>query len=161
MKDINIDEFDIVTLDDEIRVETRCSELLKTFFRELQETAEIEAQEASTMAYSVNYFLSDFVISDRKLNPFKINAKTVKQFGGHWYIVKTLEPNMKELALLLAGVDAFYKYCSEVEVLSHSTYTEIHGACSDLDFFKNRIESFWDIKGDGYNAWKNECSLDH
>jgi hypothetical protein len=151
--------FDIVDLDDEIRVDQACVQLLRTFCRDLIEQQNTSPETAGALASGADYFLREFIIADRRENIFTIAAKRVRQFAGNWYIVKTLEPNMAELAAILQGTQAFYDYCAKTGTVAGERAEQIGRECGQLDFYRERIESFWNIEGDGYQRWESLCSL--
>ncbi len=151
--------FEVKSLEDEIRVDHLCSDFLKHFYRYLVEEKKIQPEEAGSMAYGADYFLKEFIIPDRRENIFLISANRVRQFAGNWYIVKNLEPNMAELSAILQGVEQFYKFCQCLGKVSPELTNSISRECQNLAFYSERIETFWDISGDGYNAWDQACSL--
>ena len=153
------DRFDVGDLADEIRIDQLCHDLLQIFCRELIERRGVAPEGASAAAYGASYFLCEFVIPDRRLNIFAVTDAQVRQFAGNWYIVRNLEPNLAELGDLLAGVAAFYDFCAGIGKVDAETAAAIGRACGDLDAYRQRIESFWAIEGDGYAAWEAACSL--
>jgi hypothetical protein len=153
------DCFDVGDLADEVRIDRLCHDLLQVFCRDLIERRGVAPEEASAAAYGASYFLCEFVIPDCRLNIFAVSAAQVRQFAGNWYIVRNLEPNLVELSDLLAGVAAFYDFCAEIGEVDAKTAATIAQACGDLGTYRQRIESFWAIEGDGYTAWEAACSL--
>lgn len=151
--------FDIENLQDEIRADELTGELLKHFYLHLVEQKNLPVEEASALAYGADYFLRDFIIDDRRENIFGIRAHRVRQFAGNWYIMKNLEPNIQELEGLLAAILFFYRFCAEAGRVDPALPERIAEQCSDLDFYRRRIEDFWNIEDDGYHAWEKECSL--
>jgi hypothetical protein len=151
-------EFDVYTLDDEIRVDALCSDLLRTFYRYLL-GKNIPAGEATALASGADYFTRDFVIARKQKNILDIRPGTVRQFAGNWYIANTLEPNIRELSGHLAGVKAFYGFLRECGIIADEILLAIEKECDDGDYYEDRIESFWEIQGDGYFAWDRECTL--
>lgn len=153
------ENFNITGLEDEIRVDALCRRLLEFFYRDLVEERKLLPEEASALAYGADYFLREYVIPDRGENIFALRPGRVRQFAGNWYIVRTLEPNMAELSSILRGVEAFYAYCQQRGKVSAELGRSVAVECADLDYYRQRIESFWAIEGDGYCAWERECSL--
>ncbi|MDO3376702.1 hypothetical protein [Geoalkalibacter halelectricus] len=152
------DLFDVSDLDDEIRVDALCRRLLRLFYEDLTHNQGLDAEQAAALTYGADYFLRDFVISERLENILRIPAHRVRQFGGNWYIIKNLEPNMEELATQLQGVAAFYRFCARQGHLAADLAEQIAAECDDLPFYRERIESFWAITGDGYQRWDQACS---
>lgn len=155
---IEKNEFDVHTLDDEIRVDALCSDLLRLFYRHLLEI-NIPEGEATSMASGADYFTRDFMVARRQKNILDAEPGIVRQFAGNWYITNTLEPNIRELCGHLEGVRAFYGFLHERGFISDELLLAIEKECDDSDYYKERIESFWEIRGDGYFAWERECTL--
>jgi len=152
------DEFEIKTLDDELRVDDLCRKLLLRFYEHLLHE-QVSPEEASALASSADYFIRDFVIDKMRRNILDEYPHIVRQFAGNWYIINTLEPNMQELSGHLGGILAFYRFLYRAGSVSASYLDTIEKECNELGFYAERITSFCDIKGDGYLAWEQECSL--
>lgn len=150
--------FTVTDLDSEIAVDGRCSELLKQFHQQLL-NEEIDPLEAGQLAHGADYFLRDFIIADRYMNLFTIEPICVRQFAGHWYIIKNLEPNIKELATILQGVAVFYSFLYQNNHISQELSEQIQLETASLDFYNERIDQFWKISDDGYTPWCNACPL--
>lgn len=156
---IQINDFTISNLNDEIRVDSLCQKMLRNFHHHLLNSGEITATEAGSMAGGADYFLRDFVIDSLRCNIFEITARQVRGFAGNWYIHRTLEPNMKELEAILSGIAAFYRYCGRKGWIDAGVSDDIAATCSEHDYFHRRIESFHLLKGDDYPGWCEECPL--
>ena len=157
--DFQPEDFNIRNLDDEIRADQLCHQLLEHFYLDQVNAQGATAEEASALAYGADYFLREFVIGDRRENILAIHAERIRQFAGNWYIVKTLEPNLAELEGVLRGVSAFYAYCARIGKIPTVRAAEIRRAGEDRAYFQERIESFWSLEGNGYVQWEAECSL--
>jgi hypothetical protein len=151
-------EFDQETLDDALRVDRLCQGILKHFYRSLQGEG-LSPEVATRLASSADYYVRDFVVDNRVRNLFEERTGLVRQFAGNWYIVNTLEPDIKELGEHLAGIVAFYRFLHDRKFISSSFFKRMEKECADLSYYESRIESFWAIKGDGYEAWEKACSL--
>jgi hypothetical protein len=151
-------EFEIKTLDDELRVDDLCRKLLLRFYEHLLHE-QVSTGEASALASSADYFIRDFVIDKMRRNILDENPEIVRQFAGKWYIINTLEPNLRELSGHLGGILAFYRFLYRVGSVSAGYLDTIEKECNDLGFYEERITSFWDIKGDGYIAWEQASRL--
>ncbi|MBW6508231.1 MAG: hypothetical protein K0A94_01680 [Desulfuromonadales bacterium] len=156
---IRSDDFFISDLNDEMRVDQQCQALLKNYHQHLLKCGDYTPLEAGAMAGAGDYFLRDFVIDTLRANIFHLAASQVRGFAGNWYIHRTLEPNMKELKVILKGVAAFYHYCAANKWVKKGTSDEIAAVCADLDYFRGRIDSFHALKGDDYPKWCEECPL--
>ena len=155
---IDKEDFNLGTLDDELRVDELCRKLLKRFyFQQLEEG--VTPEQATLYANSADYFVRDYVVAIRQRNLFDETPGLVRQFAGNWYIVNTLEPNMAELSRHLEGIGAFYRFLHSRIHITTRFLEQIEAECADRDYYAGRIESFWGITGDGYLAWERECSL--
>ena len=155
---INKNDFKLGTLDDELRVDGLCKELLMEFYNRLLADG-VAPDLASRLAGSANFFIRDFVISIKGRNIFCETRGLVRQFAGNWYIVSTLEPKGDELAGHLEGIRAFYRYLRSRDLISPAFLELVEAECDDFGYYSGRIDSFWTIVGDGYTAWERECSL--
>ena len=151
--------YDITDLDSEIRTDKLCAALLKNFHQHLLNELKLEPLDAGALAAGADYFLREFLIGGRQENIFSCTPERIKQFGGHWYIIRNLEPNMAELTTMLSGAAGFYQYCANMQLTDPSNAEAITLTCSDLDYFRQRIEDFQAITGDGFAAWEQACPL--
>ncbi len=151
--------YDIETLDDEIRADTRCGELLRHFFNDQCSRKGLAPQQAATLAYGADAFLRDFLIGDLRENCLRPVPGRVRQFCGHWYIVRNIEPNMKELGSFISGILPFYEFCHLHGIIDETTLEFIKDETSRHEEYALRIESFHAIEGDGYDQWRNACPL--
>jgi len=153
------ENFDVLNLEDEIAADQLCARFLQNYFRHLVETENIPTVEAARLARGADHFLREFIIPEMRDNIFAISSNRVRQFAGNWYIIKTLEPNAKELGDILDGVKSFYRYCLETARVDPPRYEAILRECDQLEYYRQRIDSFWDIEGDGFFAWDADCPL--
>lgn len=151
-------DFEIGTLEDELRVDGLCRELLMTFYHE-RIAAGVSEHDATLLASSADHYLRDYLIGVRQLNLLDSEPDAVRKFAGNWYIVNTLEPVIEEIATHLIGIREFYRYLSTIGAITAEFYTAIERDTSDLAYYQSRIDSFWEIKGDGYYEWESECTL--
>ncbi len=153
-------DYVISSLDDEIRVDKACVDLLRSLFQHLTRSLAMESGEAGEICHGADYFLREFIIADRKENLFTIDPLRVRQFAGNWYIVRVMEPNLKELQGILAGTANFYLFLAEQGLVDASVAAEIAERCADSAWYGQRIEDFLAISGDGYTAWRHGCPLE-
>lgn len=158
MTTIDKNDFRVASDEDEIRVDGLCRELLRDFHRNLLDGG-MQPAEAGSLAHGADYFLRDYVVASRRKNIFDETVGLVRRFAATWYIISTLEPSLDELSGYLKGVRAFYSYLDNRGLISSLCLSRADLECSDLDYYGKRIESFWDITGDGYVAWEAECTL--
>src|SRR5512138_458457 len=100
-------DFDIVTLEDEIRVDGLCKSLLMEYYQALLDGG-LDQAAATRLANGADHFVRDFLVGVKMLNLFAEKEGIVRQFAGNWYIVNTLEPTAEYLADILPGVANFY-----------------------------------------------------
>lgn len=150
--------FTLLKQEDFLRVDNLCKGLLLSFYEQLQQEG-LPPDEATALASSADYFIRDFVVDFKALNLFNEMLGIVRQFAGNWYIFNTLEPDIRELGCYLRGISAFFRFLHDRRLISAGYLEQIDKECADLDYYERRIESFWEIKGDGYLAWEAECSL--
>ena len=151
-------DFQIGTLEDELRVDGFCRELLMTFYHE-RIASGLNEHEATLLANSADHYLRDYLIGVRQLNLLESDPDVVRQFAGNWYIVNTMEPVIEEIEAHLKGIREFYRFLHSIEAISSDFFAVIDKDCADLTYYQSRIDSFWDIKGDGYSEWERACSL--
>lgn len=152
-------DFEIRNFADEVRVDELCGRLLLTVRDQLLAGGEVAPDEAGERCRGADYFLREFIIAECGDNIFRIPPERIRQFAAHWYIVRTLEPNAAELAAILAGVAACYQVLASHGLVAPEHAGAIANACSELPCYSRRIEEFWAIEGDGFDAWRAACPL--
>lgn len=153
-------DYSIESLDDEIRVDKLCVDLLRHLYQDLTKQSETPPEQAGEFCHGADYFLREFIIADRRENLFDAKAIHVRQFAGHWYIVRTTEPNLTELKSILSGTAEFYRFLFRQGLITETLASEITAQCQELSYYQQRIEDFWNIEDDGYNAWRQACPLE-
>jgi hypothetical protein len=159
LQQINPADFDIRTCDDEIRVDTLCGRLLLAVRDHLLTEPDCNPRMVGDLCQGADYFLRDFIIAECADNLLQLPPERVRQFAGHWYIIRTLEPNVRELAGILAGIAACYRVLAARGLVEPERATAIEAACADLPGYRQRIDDFWAIEDDGFAAWRNACPL--
>lgn len=157
---LHVDKRDYVpiSLEDELRVDKLCSDLLHRFYCESMDSG-LTPHEATALAGAADFFVRDFVVSIKMRSVFDERPGIVRQFAGNWYIANTMEPLASEIEGYLAGIRAFYRFLHGHQLISLKFLTAIEAECDDLAYYSDRIDSFWDIADDGYFAWEKECTL--
>jgi hypothetical protein len=150
--------FDVASLDDELRVDNLCGNLLKDFHQHLLQNGVLPL-EAGSMAHGADYFLRDYLVSARCKNLFEEKDGSVRTFAGNWYIISNLEPKLEVLEGHLKGVKEFYRFLFSKGLISRKYLGKIEKECDDISWYGERIEAFWNIQDDGYLAWERGCSL--
>jgi len=156
---VHVDDFAVRTLADEIRVDALCCRLLLAVRDQLLDAGQLAPAEVGRLCHGADLFLRDFVIACCGDNLFHLPPERVRQFAGHWYIVNTLEPDLRELAGCLAGIAACYAVFAEHGLVSPTLQADIAAACVELPAYDRRIAEFWAIAGDGYRQWRDACPL--
>lgn len=159
LQGLNKSDYLIENLDDEIRVDKQCVDLLRRLYQDLTKQSGLAPEQAGEFCHGADYFLREFIIADRRVNLFAVEASHIRQFAGHWYIVRTPEPNLKELANILSGTAEFYRFLARQGLMTEEITNEIAAQCLELDYYQQRIDGFWAIEGDGYEAWRQACPL--
>jgi hypothetical protein len=155
---VNPAEFTVASLADEIRADNLWTKLLRRFYDE-QLAAGLTPQAATQLASSADYFVRDFVVAVKQHNLLLAPAGLIRQFAGNWYIVNTLEPTGREIEQYLTGIAAFFRFLLGHGLIDAAAWRQAEEECGALDYYRQRIDSFWAIQGDGYLAWEQECSL--
>jgi hypothetical protein len=153
-------DYTICTLEDEIRVDRLCVDLLRRLFQDLTLREKMPNRQAGDICQGADYFLREFIVGDRRENLFDIQPVRVRQFAGHWYIVRTPEPNLNELRSILEGVAALYRFLARHELIVSSYAESIAAHCHEFGYYQQRIDDFWAIENDGFDTWRRECPLE-
>jgi hypothetical protein len=160
LQGLNKHDFNIVTLDDEIRVDQRCVDMLRRFRQDLTRQQGLTPEQAGAICLGADYFLREFMIADRRDNIFTASEERVRQFAGHWYIIRTPEPNLGELSGILRGTALFYGFLAEQGLIDRQLAQDIARQCDAIDYYQRRIDDFWAIQDDGFDAWRRACPLE-
>lgn len=159
LQGIDIDEYNISDMDDEIRVEALCVDLLRHLYQDLSQKQQLEPEQAGACCRGADYFLREFIIAERCENLFRIEPEQIRQFAGHWYITKTPEPNLVELKEILNGTSEFYRFLARQKRIRDDVAEEITRQCREFDYYQKRIDDFWAIEDGGFDAWRKACPL--
>ena len=152
------DDFTVHDLADEIRVDNLCRRLLLAVRDQLLARG-LAPAEVGRLCHGADLFLRDFAIAACGDNLFRLPLERVRQFAGHWYVVNTLEPQVDDLALILAGLAACYAVLAGHGLVSPALNDAVATACADLSAYRQRIEDYWAITADGYDRWRAACPL--
>jgi hypothetical protein len=159
LKQVDAADFDIRTNDDEIRVDGLCVRLLLAVRDHLLTETGCTPLTAGELCQGTDYFLRDFIIAECADNLLQLPPVRVRQFAGHWYIIRTLEPNPRELSTILSGIAACYRILAAQGLVEPERVAAIEAACADLPAYRQRIDDFWAIEGNGYTAWRDAWPL--
>src|SRR5664279_5151519 len=111
------DDFDFTTLEDELRVDGLCQSLLKQFYQHLQLIGRTP-QQASDLAYAVDFYLRDYVLDFARQNVMIPQPGIIKRFAANWYITHTLDPEVAILERHLESIKEFYRYLHGLHFIS-------------------------------------------
>jgi len=159
LKQVKPDDFEVRTLDDEIRVDEYCCRLLLAIRDQLLAAGSFDPVEIGALCQGADYFLREFVVAECNDNLFRLPAERIRQFAGHWYIVRNLEPNARELTTILAGISVCYQVLAGHGLVDPELAAAIGVMCADLPYYHQRIEDFWSIESDGFDHWRSGCPL--
>lgn len=152
------DNFEFDSLEDELRVDGLCRQLLEKFYHHLQNTG-LTPEQASDLAYSADYFVRDYHLDFLQQNILRPCSGHVRYFAASWYITRTLEPEMAVLERHLTGIVAWYRFLREQHLISSDELADVEQEAAQLDYYRDRMERFLSLAGDGYDAWDRECQL--
>jgi len=156
---INSKDFDVLTIDDEIRVDALCASLLLAVRDRLLSADNSDPFMVGELCQGADYFLREFIIAECADNLLRLPPERIGQFAGHWYIIRTLEPNTGELATILSGIAACYRVLAEAGLVETRLAEEVTAACAELPVYSQRIDDFWAITDDGFDRWRAACPL--
>lgn len=151
-------DFDFTTLEDELRVDELCQSLLKQFYQHLQLTGRTP-QQASDLAYAVDFYLRDYLLDFARQNVMRPQPGIIRRFAANWYITHTLDPEAAMLERSLEGIREFYRYLHSRHFISREELIWLDEEAAQTGYYRQRIESFLAIYGEGYVAWEAECPL--
>lgn len=152
------EEFDFETLEDELRVDGQCRQLLQQFYDYLQGTG-ITTQRSSELAYAADYFVRDYQLDFLQQNILQPSSGQVRYFAASWYITRTLEPEMRVLEQYLDGIVAWYRFLRGLNLISDQLLSSLEQEALEREYYRSRIDRFLALAGDGYADWDRECPL--
>jgi hypothetical protein len=152
------DDFDFTSLEDELRVDQLCQSLLKQFYQHLQLGGRTP-QQASELAYCVDFYLRDYVLDFARQNVVRPQPGIIRRFAANWFITHTLDPEFAMLERHLEGIREFYAFLHRLHFISREERAWLEDELSQGGFYRQRIESFLEIYGDGFVAWDAACPL--
>lgn len=152
------EDFDFTTMDDELQVDERCQSLLKHFYQQMQLQGR-PAQQASDLAYCVDFYLRDYVLDYCRQNVVRPQPGLIRRFAANWYITHTLDPEAALLERSLEGIREFYRFLHSQHFISREELNWLEEETAQTGYYRQRIESFLAIYGDGFITWAAECPL--
>lgn len=150
------DDFEFDTIDEELLVDQRCQQLLNRFYLFLQQQG-MAAELASEMAFSADLYLRDYLLDFARQNVVRPQTGIIRKFAASWFITHTLDPELTMLELHLKAIVEFYRYLRRQHLISGDELAFLEQEAGDTGFYKDRIDSFLGITGDGFVTWDQEC----
>jgi ABC-type uncharacterized transport system fused permease/ATPase subunit len=150
------DDFDFDTIDEELLVDERCQQILKQFYLSLQQQG-MPAAEASELAFSADLYLRDYLIDFGRQNIARPQPGIITIFAASWFITHTLDPELAMLERHLAAITALYRYLHSKHLISAAELSFLENEAVQLEFYRQRIDSFLTLTGEGFAAWDAQC----
>ncbi len=150
------DDFEFDTIDEELLVDGRCQQILKQFYQFLQQQG-MAAEQASELAFSADLYLRDYLIDFGRQNIVRPQPGIVTKFAGSWFITHTLDPEFTVLERHLTALSELYRYMHLRHLISADELSFLLKEAGNLDYFRQRIDSFLHLAGDGFAAWDADC----
>jgi hypothetical protein len=150
-------EFALAGPGDFLRLDSRCADLLRDFFAWLQQGHEgdgLPLEQANAAAHAADRYLRDFVVDVQETGPTDADPTLPRRYLANWYIVHTLEPTHDEMVRIRDALTRLYRFLAVRRLLSE-TAAEAAAAClADAAYFRDRLESFWDLTPEAIPAWR-------
>lgn len=150
------DDFDFKTIDEELLVDERCQQVLKLFYLFLQQQG-MSAEKASDLAFSADLYLRDYLIDFGRQNIVRPQPGVVSKFAGSWFITHTLEPDPVVLERHLEAISELYRYMHRQHLISAYELAFLMKETGDVEYYRQRIDSFLNISADGFVEWDAAC----
>lgn len=150
------DDFDFDTIDEELLVDGRCQQVLKHFYLSLQQRG-MSAEQASELAFSADLYLRDYLIDFGRQNIARPNPGIVTKFAGSWFITHTLDPEFAALERHLTALSELYRFMQRQHLISTDELAFLLEEAGELEFYRQRIDSFLNLSGEGFVAWDAGC----
>jgi len=150
------DDFEFDTIDEELLVDGRCQQILKQFYLFLQQQG-MAAERASELAFSADLYLRDYLIDFGRQNIVRPQPGIVTKFAGSWFITHTLDPDFATLERHLTAISELYRFMHRQHLISADELSFLLEEVGQPEFFRQRIDSFLNLSGDGFVAWDADC----
>ncbi|MDD2581886.1 MAG: hypothetical protein PHR66_07830 [Desulfuromonadaceae bacterium] len=152
------DDFEFDTIDEELLVDGRCQQILKQFYLFLQQQG-MAAERASELAFSADLYLRDYLIDFGRQNIARPQPGIVTKFAGSWFITHTLDPDFATLERHLTAISELYGFMHRQHLISADELSLVLKEVEQPGFYRQRIDSFLNLTGDGFVAWDAECPV--
>jgi hypothetical protein len=150
------DDFDFDTIDEELLVDERCQQILKQFYLFLQQHG-MPAEQASELAFSADLYLRDYLIDFGRQNIARPQPGIITIFAASWFITHTLDPELEMLERHLTAITALYQYMHSKHLISAEELSFLAKEAGQLGFYRQRIDSFLNLTGEGFAEWDAQC----
>jgi len=150
------DDFEFDTIDEELLVDGRCQQILKQFYLFLQQQG-MAAEQASELAFAADLYLRDYLIDFGRQNIVRPQSGIVTKFAGSWYITHTLDPEFASLERHLTALSELYRFLHRRHLISAEELSFLLEEAGQLEFYRQRIDSFLNLTGAGFVAWDAGC----
>jgi hypothetical protein len=150
------DDFEFDTIDEELLVDGRCQQILKQFYLFLQQQG-MPAEQASELAFGADLYLRDYLIDFGRQNIARPQPGIVTKFAGSWYITHTLDPEFASLERHLTALSELYRFMHRQHLISADELSFLLKEAGQIEFYRQRIDSFLNLTGDGFVAWDAKC----
>jgi len=150
------DDFEFETIDEELLVDGRCQQILKQFYLFLQQRG-MSAEQASELAFSADLYLRDYLIDFGRQNIVRPQPGILSKFAASWFITHTLDPEMDLLGRHLTAIAELYRFMQRQHLISAAELAFLLHEGGELEYYRQRIDSFLNLTGDGFAAWDAEC----
>lgn len=150
------DDFEFDSIDEELLVDERCQQLLKQFYFYLQKQG-MSAELASEMAFSADLYLRDYLIDFGRRNIVRPEPGIITIFAASWFITHTLDPEFAMLDRHLKAIVELYRYLHNQHMISAEEFSFILKEAGQNEYYRQRIDSFLDLTGEGFAAWDADC----
>ena len=82
----------------------------------------------------------------------------VTKFAASWFITHTLDPEIDLLERHLTAITNLYRYMNRQHLISAAELAFLMHEAGELEYYRQRIDSFLNLTGAGFAAWDAECS---
>lgn len=150
------DDFQFDTIDEELLVDERCQQILKKFYLSLQQQG-MSAEHASELAFSADLYLRDYLIDFGRQNIVRPEPGIITKFAGSWFITHTLDPEDGMLERHLVAITELYKFLHHQHLISVDELSFLLKEAGQMEYYRQRIDSFLNLTGEGFASWDAEC----
>lgn len=150
------DDFEFDTIDEELLVDERCQQILKQFYLFLQQQG-MSAEQASELAFSADLYLRDYLIDFGRQNIVRPQPGVVTRFAASWFITHTLDPEFSLLERHLMAITELYRYMNRQHLISADELSFLLDEVKQHDYYRQRIDTFLNLTGDGFIVWDAQC----